>query len=922
MSQGAITVRIMSYLRETDSPKARRILQGSRTLIFSISVVCLLCFSEGVKKSSASIPPGLGMIETAHAVANPDSADGDSSSTSLRTLPQRSGIWITALELSGLPMSGPAWDRLKAEADTPTGAPNLSDQDDPTNVRVLAKALVYARTHDENYRTQVIDAVMAAMGTETGGETLALGRELAAYVIAADLVGVPYEADQQFRAWLREALIDTLEGMTLQLTHEVRPNNWGTHAGASRAAIAAYLGDDAELERTAKVFKGYLGDRASYAGFVFGDLHWQADSNNPVGINPRDATKDGYVIDGAIPDDMRRGGAFKWPPGRTNYPWGAMQGACVQAEILHRAGYDVWNWQDRALLRAAEFLFDIGWEAEGDETWVPWLIDKVYGTSYHGGAPSNPGKNMAWTDWTHADFSVNPRVSTGAVARSADDPAIWIHPNDPSLSVIIGTDKADLPNGGLYVWNLDGSQHHVFPLNTPNNVDVRYAMALGGGFVDIAAASMRKDDEIRIFKIDPLSRTLIDITTVDGIRVFADPYGICLYRRPSDSAMFVFVSNTTGINKKLWQILLEDDGAGKVKGTKVREFGAITDVIEGMVVDDELGYLYASEEKVGVHKYYADSENGDERLALFATGDAIYGDREGIAIYKCKDGTGYILLSSQGNTTVKIYLREGDAGNPHQHTLMTTIDTNGSSATDGLEVTNRPVSAIFPHGFLVTHNSPGKNFNLYGWEDIAQDTLRICHDLFSVPVELATFAAEVKGQDVHLRWVTSTESNNLGFEVQRRLAQGEFQKIAFVTGSGTTSQWRNYSHVDRTLEIGTYFYRLKQIDTDGSFTYSSEIKVVMSAPREFALQDNYPNPFRGQTQIRFQLPQTEDVQLVIYNLLGREVKRLANQKLNAGYHTLSWNALDNSGHPAPNGVYFYKLITPSFSSTRKMVLMR
>jgi len=906
-------VRLMSHLRNTDSSKGDSIFQSSRILTFCISVVYLLLFSIDVKITSASIP-SCGVKDV--------TASEDSSSTSLRTLPQRPGVWITAAELSSLPMSGPAWDRLKAEADTPTGVPNLSDQDDPTNVRILAKALVYARTTAENYRTQVIDAVMAAMGTETGGETLALGRELAAYVIAADLVGLPYEADQQFRAWLRNVLSDTLEGTTLQLTHEVRPNNWGTHAGASRAAIAVYLGDEVELDRTAHVFKGYLGDRSEYAGFEYGDLAWQADPINPVGINPLGAMKNGYSIDGAIPDDMRRGGNFLWPPGRTNYPWGAMQGACVQAEILHRAGYDTWNWQDRALLRAAKFLFDIGWQAEGDETWVPWLIDKVYGTSFHGGAPSNSGKNMAWTDWTHANFSVAPRASTGAVARSADDPAIWIHPNDPSLSVIIGTDKADFPNGGLYVWNLDGSPHQVLPLNTPNNVDVRYGMALGGAYVDIAAASMRKDDEIRIFKIDPLTRTLIDITTADGIRVFANPYGICLYKRPSDGAMFAFVTNTTGVDKKIWQVLLEDDGAGKVKGTKVREFGAITDVIEGMVADDELGYLYASEEKVGVHKYHADPANGDEQLALFATGDAIYGDREGIAIYTCKGGTGYILLSSQGNTTVKIYPREGDPGSPHNHTLIITIDTNGSTATDGLDVTNRQTSPAFPHGFLVKHNSQGNNFILYAWEDIAQDGLKICDEVFSVPVELAIFTAQPQGQEVFLRWSTSTESNNLGFEVQRRDAHREFTRLAFVPGFGTTTQSHSYSYVDRDLDLGSYFYRLKQIDTDGSFTYSSDVQVEMSAPREFALQESYPNPFSVQTLIRLQLPQPGHVQLIVYNLLGREVKRIVDERLSAGYQSFAWDGRDNLGNLAPNGVYFYKLITPAFSSTRKMILLR
>src|SRR5690348_4357083 len=166
------------------------------------------------------------------------------------------GIWVNARELSTLPMSGPAWTALKKRADTVAGIPNLADQSQNDNIYVLARALVYARTADPRYRTQVIDQCMQAINTELGGRTLALGRKLAGYVIAAELVGLPPEQNTIFRTWLRRTLSEPLDGDTLQSTHERRPNNWGTHAGASRAAVAAYLGDLVELQRTAQVFKG------------------------------------------------------------------------------------------------------------------------------------------------------------------------------------------------------------------------------------------------------------------------------------------------------------------------------------------------------------------------------------------------------------------------------------------------------------------------------------------------------------------------------------------------------------------------------------------------------------------------------------------------------------------------------------------
>lgn len=302
-------------------------------------------------------------------------------------------------------MSGPAWSGLLARAGSTAGTPDLSNQDDDTDQIVLAKALVYARTGTASYRSSVVAALRAVIGTEDGGRTLALGRNLAAYVIAADLIGLstadPTFDQGTFRPWLRSLLSKPLDGLTLVSTHERRPNNWGTHAGASRAAIAAYLGDAAELARTAQVFRGYLGDRAAYAGFVYGDdLSWQCDATKPVGIAPVGCRKNGVSIDGAQPEEMRRGGSFAWPPTFTGYAWEGLQGAVLQADILRHAGYDAWEWSDRALLRAVRFLYgQVGWAAEGDDEWQPWLVDRRYGTAYRGSAPARTGKNFGYTDW-------------------------------------------------------------------------------------------------------------------------------------------------------------------------------------------------------------------------------------------------------------------------------------------------------------------------------------------------------------------------------------------------------------------------------------------------------------------------------------------------------------------------------------------
>lgn len=318
------------------------------------------------------------------------------------------GIWVDRQAIKGLPTSGPAWDKLKADADRTLGTPNLANQDDMTNVWVLAKALVYVRTGDPSYRDAVIAACMAAIGTEAGGETLALGRELAAYVIAADLVGLPPEEDARFRAWLgtvRNLIMK--DGRTLIQCNEQRPNNWGNMAGASRLAVAAYLGDAADFARAAAIFKGWLGDRSSYASFKYGALDWQADPTQPVGINPHGAQRDGHSIDGVLPDDQRRnalaGGAFYWPPPKEGYVWESLQGAIAQAIMLRRAGYPVLDWENNALLRAYRWLHEqADFPAEGDDTWQPYLVNALYQTAFPTVTPSLPGKNVGYTDWTHA----------------------------------------------------------------------------------------------------------------------------------------------------------------------------------------------------------------------------------------------------------------------------------------------------------------------------------------------------------------------------------------------------------------------------------------------------------------------------------------------------------------------------------------
>jgi len=190
-------------------------------------------------------------------------------------------------------------------------------------------------------------------------------------------------------------------------------------------------------------------------------------------------------------------------------------------------------------------------------------------------------------------------------------------------------------------------------------------------------------------------------------------------------------------------------------------------------------------------------------------------------------------------------------------------------------------------------------------------------DLTVVPVELTSFVANVKNSAVTLNWITETELNNQGFEVQRRTESSDYSTVGSVAGNGTTSERQNYSFTDAGLQAGKYYYRLKQIDFNGSFEYSNEIFADINAPVEFALAQNYPNPFNPTTNITFSLAEPTFVKLVVYNLLGEAVQTLKNENMDAGSYNITFDASS-----LPSGMYLYKIETAQFNSVMKMMLMK
>ncbi|MDP3831550.1 MAG: M14 family zinc carboxypeptidase, partial [Ignavibacteriaceae bacterium] len=188
-----------------------------------------------------------------------------------------------------------------------------------------------------------------------------------------------------------------------------------------------------------------------------------------------------------------------------------------------------------------------------------------------------------------------------------------------------------------------------------------------------------------------------------------------------------------------------------------------------------------------------------------------------------------------------------------------------------------------------------------------------------IPVELISFKGINVDNSVELSWTTATETNNKGFEIERAFADSEsnWENIGFVNGVGTSTSNKEYRFIDDTPLLLTSKYRLKQIDFDGTFSYSKEIQINTGQELDFHLSQNYPNPFNMETVIVLYVPKERNVQIKVYNSLGAEVAEILNEVKRAGIYELKFD-----GSELSSGIYFYKINAGNFSSIKKMILMK
>jgi 3-phytase len=317
---------------------------------------------------------------------------------------------------------------------------------------------------------------------------------------------------------------------------------------------------------------------------------------------------------------------------------------------------------------------------------------------------------------------IKPLYISDPVTYDTDDPAIWINSSDPSQSLIIGTDKDSI--GALYAFDLKGQVIDSLVrrnIQRPNNVDIGYGLIHGKDTIDFAVTGERLTSKIRFFSLPDMKELNpggMEVYQGETGEDYRDLMGIALYQSPKSGKTYVIAGRKNGPTDGtyLWQyeVKSEDENLSLELARKFGNFSGNKE-IEAIAVDNELGYIYYSDEGAGVRKYYAEPDMGNEELALFAT-EGFTDDHEGISIYKSSETEGYLLVSDQGANLFHVFPREGSQSNPHQHTLLAKLPLSTTSS-DGSEVTSKNLGGEFTKGLFVAM-SDDKTFQIYSWEQL------------------------------------------------------------------------------------------------------------------------------------------------------------------------------------------------------------
>ena len=305
----------------------------------------------------------------------------------------------------------------------------------------------------------------------------------------------------------------------------------------------------------------------------------------------------------------------------------------------------------------------------------------------------------------------------------ADDPAIWVNRASPGDSVVISTDK----QAGLHLYDLAGRELQFVPLGKTNNVDLRPDFPFPDGHAPIIAATNRTDQTVMLFRFDEEARR-IDPEPVARWPGFRKGAGVCLYHAKDGSIQVGVTDGDEGFFKQ-WRLVI--GSGGTITPQLVRSFQLKPNAqAEACVYDDALHRLYIAQERIGIWRFPAESDDGESGILIDRVGgDDFPPDVEGLAILQREDGTGYLIASNQGNSTFRIYRREGK--NPYLGRFRIAGCRDGTvdavTATDGIEVVNDSLGSEWPAGMLVVHDDGNRvgskklpNLKFVRWDKVQQ----------------------------------------------------------------------------------------------------------------------------------------------------------------------------------------------------------
>jgi hypothetical protein len=822
------------------------------------------------------------------------------------------GIWTSAAELSGIPVSGPAWEAVKNGADQNFYPPVIADNNHNSNVYCLAAAIVYARTGDASYKDRVVNACeRLVQNGKPGSNTLRWARNTGAFALAADLVGY---RTVSFENWLRNMAEGYQDDRpeTLLAMFKRRPNNWGTQAFGSLCAIYSYLGDTLSLPEIRDYWiLEVTGPKPP--GLDYGDLSWHVDPDKPRLINPKGAEKEELNIDGIIPDDMRRNGTFINPPPKptTSYHWEVLQGIIMAAWILERAGIPIWDVADSAIFRTGDILQvqwenEFGsWKAEGDDLWMLPFYDHAYGTNWSVGQPDRMwehGKNTGWPyvllaeAATYYDVSVNV-IGSGNVTLSPPG-GIYAEGTDVTLTAI-----SDLG------WVFDHWTGDFEGSDNPASISVDTSMTI-----------------TTIFNELPQGQVELRVTTSGSGSISVNPSGP------------VYVKGTvltlTAKPESGWIFSSWSGGLTSFDNPDTFIIDTHTTIIAKFIPQT---YYNLNVNLTGSGTVMLDPSGGTYSKSSVVTLSSIPAAGW---IFDCWDGDlkgtenpETITMSSDKEVTANFIVEYGFTTD-----LLPTDDSYTRGGTYADFIFNNASFLRVNHGTEQKYHR-----HTYLKFDLKSINNSVKYAVLKLTVKDGGLKSGIPARaDVYSvlddNWSETTITWN------NAPAYGTFfDSEADIRSEGKTYTWditgfvvsemagdkvvslmlKDNGQLDRRID----FYRREDIhppvltimqDTSGN-TVSDEIEIV---PQMYKLYQNIPNPFNPSTCIRYELYKASHVKLVIYNIYGRVVETLVEGLQNSGIYEYEWKSIKSDDQGIPSGIYFYQIRINNYVKTMKMILLR